>query len=71
MATRLNKLHQDSVRDKIKVSMHLTSLHKNAIGEMEMDAIQQKSAIYLVNQSIGCAPQKIEAEIKKAWTLKL
>ena len=57
MAERLNKRHQDMVRSKIKTSMHLTSLHKVATGKMEMDAIQLKSAIFLIEQSIGKAPQ--------------
>ncbi len=64
MAARLNKLHQANVREKIKTSMHLTSLHKNAIGEMEMDAIQQKSAIFLVEQSIGKAPLSVAMDVE-------
>ena len=70
MAARLNAKHQASVRSKIKTSMHLTSLHKNAIGKMDMDAIQQKSAIFLIEQSIGKAPQTVEAEIDGSITIK-
>ena len=63
MAARLNKLHQASVREKIKTSVHLTNLHKNATGKMDMTQTQQRSAIFLIEQSIGKAPQHIEADI--------
>ena len=71
MAVRLNKRHQDSVRAKIKTSMHLTSLHKNAVGKMNMTATAQKSAIFLIEQSIGKAPQTIEQTVDGELVIKV
>ncbi len=71
MAARLNRKHADSVRNCIKPRRHVEELAKCASGEREMTSEQIRAAMYLVDQSIGKAPQKIEAEIQRIWGLKL
>ena len=69
MAARLNPKNCAEVRTKINASLHLTNLGKNATGKMEMDPIQQRSAIFLVEQSIGKAPQHIQQELDGSLTI--
>ena len=71
MAVRLNKLHQDSVKSKIKAGVHLNNLHRNATGKMEMTQIQQRSAIFLIEQSIGKAAQTIEQNVDGELVIRL
>lgn len=52
MAARLNRLHQDSVREKIKVSNIIDRLEKHVEGEIELSATQVTSARILLDKSI-------------------
>lgn len=52
MAARLNRLHQDSVREKIKVSNIIDRLEKHVEGEIELTATQVTSARILLDKSI-------------------
>jgi len=63
MAARLNPKHQQSVRDKIKAGEIIRQITRCVDGEREMDPQQLRAAIFLVEQSIGKAPQHIEADI--------
>jgi len=53
MAARLNRRHQDMVREKIKVSQLINSLLKHINGEHELKATQVDAAKYLISQAIG------------------
>ena len=70
MAARLNPKHAQSVRDCIKPRRHLEEIAKCALGEREMDAQQLRAAIFLVEQSIGKAPQSVEMQADGNITLK-
>jgi len=63
MAARLNPKHQQSVRDKIQAGEICRQIQLCVDGEREMDPQQLRAAIFLVEQSIGKAPQSIEAQM--------
>jgi hypothetical protein len=48
----------------------LEEIAKCALGEREMDAQQLRAAIFLVEQSIGKAPQSVEMQADGNITLK-
>lgn len=53
MAARLNRLHQDSVREKIKVSNIIDRLEKHVAGEIELTPAQVTSARVLLDKSLA------------------
>lgn len=53
MAARLNRLHQDSVREKIKVGVIVDRLEKHIAGEIELSATQVRSAQILLDKSLA------------------
>lgn len=53
MAARLNRLHQDSVREKIRVSVIVDRLEKHIAGEIELSATQVRSAQILLDKSLA------------------
>jgi hypothetical protein len=55
MAARLNRRHQDLVREKIKVSMIIDRLEKSVAGEIELSPTQVQSAKILLDKSISNA----------------
>ena len=71
MAARLNPKHQQSVRDKIKAGRHIEELAKCSLGEREMDANQIRAACFLIEQSIGKAPQSVELDSDGTLTIKV
>lgn len=52
VAARLNRLHQDSVREKIKVSNIIDRLEKHISGEVELTQAQVASARILLDKSL-------------------
>lgn len=52
MAARLNRLHQTSVREKIKVSNIIDRLEKHVNGEIELTTAQVTSARVLLDKSL-------------------
>ena len=70
MAARLNPKHQASTREKIKAGENLRQIQRCVDGEREMDPQQLRAAIFLVEQSIGKAPQSIEAQVDGDITIK-
>ena len=62
MAARLNKRHQDSVRDKIKSSQIINRLTDHALGALEkpMEASQVTAALGLLKK---CVPDLASTEL--------
>ena len=59
MPARLNRRHQQMVRDKIQVSQLINRLEKHIDGDLEMSPTQLNAAEFLINQGIGKAPQAV------------
>ena len=53
MAARLNRMHQDSVREKIKVSQIINRLQDHVKGDIELSTTQVQSARILLDKSIS------------------
>ena len=71
MAVRLNRRHQDSVREKIKVGNVLDRLEKHVDGEIELSPTQVASARILLDKSISNAATDIalSGSLEIAWPL--
>ena len=71
MAARLNRRHQDSVREKIKVGNVLDRLEKHVDGEIELSPTQVASARILLDKSISNAATDIalSGSLEIAWPL--
>jgi flagellar biosynthesis/type III secretory pathway M-ring protein FliF/YscJ len=52
MAARLNKRHQDFVREKIKASQLVNRLTDHAFGEIELSTSQIRAIEILLNKSV-------------------
>ena len=52
MAARLRKMHSDDVRAKIQASQLINRLTDNALGKLELTAVQQKSIEILLRKSL-------------------
>jgi hypothetical protein len=55
MAARLNRRHQDLVREKIRAGMVIDRLEKCALGEIELSPTQVQSAKILLDKSLSNA----------------
>lgn len=72
MAARLNRMHQDSVREKIKVSNIIDRLEKHVDGEIELSATQVTSARILLDKSIpNLTATELTGEDGKELTIKV
>lgn len=62
MAARLNKRHQDMVKDKIRASQLITRLTNHALGKLKkpMDQSQVTAACRLLDKVLGNAPAQVE-----------
>ena len=60
MAVRLNRMHQDSVRAKIKASCIIKALQEHIDGQRELTASQVASAKILLDKSVSNAPNLTE-----------
>ena len=60
MAARLNRRHQQSVREKIRASQLANRLQNHVLGKVDMKSTQVKAAEYLISQAIGSPSQKLE-----------
>ena len=71
MAVRLNRRHQDSVREKIKTSMVLDRLEKCAEGVIELSPTQVQSAKILLDKSLSNAATDISVSgsLEIVWPL--
>jgi hypothetical protein len=63
MAARLNRLHQDAVKEKIKVSQLINAVQNHALGTHELSSTQLDAAKFLLNKRIGNAAQIVEQTI--------
>jgi hypothetical protein len=63
MAARLNRMHTDSVRAKIKIGNIIDRLEKHIAGEIELTSTQVTSAKILLDKTMSNAPQEIKNEI--------
>ena len=52
MAVRLNRRHQDMVRDKIQASQLINRLEDHALGEVELSQTQIKAIEILLKKSL-------------------
>jgi hypothetical protein len=52
MAARLNRRHQDMVREKIRASQLINRLQDHVFGETELSATQVNAALGLLKKSI-------------------
>lgn len=61
MAARLNKRHQDDIRQKIQAGVLIDLLHKNAMGTLqpEMSQSRVRSAQILLDKSVSNAPTEL------------
>ena len=53
MAARLNRMHQDSVREKIKASQIINRLQDHVKGDIELSTTQVQSARILLDKSVS------------------
>lgn len=60
MAARLNRKHQDSVREKIRASQLVNALEKHVLGRSKMQATQVTAALGLLKK---CVPDLSRAEV--------
>ena len=65
MATRLNKRHSETCRQRIKTSQLINRLQKHALGKLtkEMTDSQRDAAKFLVSQSMSKPAQTIIQDI--------
>jgi hypothetical protein len=63
MAARLNRRHQDLVRDKIQISNILHVLHEHVEGKRELTSAQVASAKLLLDKSLSNAPDVSEIDL--------
>ena len=72
MAARLNKRHQDFVREKIKSSQLINSLQKHIDGERELSSSQVQATKILLDKSLSNAPTLNETDMNVSggltWT---
>jgi hypothetical protein len=59
MAARLNKRHQQSVKDKIQGSQLINRLQNHALGKTDMSNSQVKAAQILLGKILSDAPKEI------------
>lgn len=59
MAARLNRRHQQSVKDKIQGSQLVNRLQNHALGKCDMTASQVKAAQILLGKIVSDAPKEI------------
>ena len=59
MAARLNRLHQDSVRQKIQADKIILSLYNHLQGKSELTSTQIQAAKILLDKSISNAPTEM------------
>lgn len=71
MAARLNRRHQDLVREKIKVAMILSRLEKHVEGEVELSPTQVQSARILLDKTISNAASdvNVNGNLNISWPL--
>lgn len=62
MAARLNRLHSDAVRTKIKCSQIINRLQDHIDGKVELTTSQVNAAKILLDKSLSNAPTNINAE---------
>jgi hypothetical protein len=62
MAARLNRRHQDLVREKIKVGMIIDRLEKAVSGEIELTPTQVQSAKILLDKTISNAQTDLNVQ---------
>lgn len=60
MAARINRRHQDMIREKIRVSQLINSLQNHVDGENDLKSTQVDAAKYLISQAIGTPSSGIE-----------
>jgi hypothetical protein len=60
MAARLNRRHQDMVRDKIRASQLINRVEACALGEIEMTPVQLSAALGLLKK---CVPDLSATEV--------
>lgn len=59
MAARLNRLHQESVKQKIQTSQLINRLQKHALGEIELSDSQRDSIKFLINKTVSNPPTEL------------
>lgn len=59
MAARLNRLHQDSVRQKIQAQKIILSLQNHVDGKSELSSTQIQAAKILLDKSVSNAPTDV------------
>jgi hypothetical protein len=64
MAARLNRMHQDTVRQKIQADKIVLSLQNHVAGKSELSPTQIQAAKILLDKSISNAPQIVESTLK-------
>ena len=71
MAARLNRRHQDLVREKIKVGNIIDRLEKHIAGEIELTPAQVSSAKILLDKSISNAQTdlNVSGDMTVNWTV--
>ena len=69
MAARLNKRHQDLVREKIKVAMILGRLERHVEGQIELSPTQVQSARILLDKSLSNAQTDVNltGDVNITW----
>lgn len=60
MAARLNRRHQETVREKIRCDKLILSLQNHVDGKSELSSTQIQAAKILLDKSISNAPQIVE-----------
>jgi hypothetical protein len=71
MAARLNRMHQDSVREKIRASMIIDRLEKHVEGALDLSPSQVQAAKILLDKVISNAPtdMHVSGDMNISWPL--
>jgi hypothetical protein len=69
MAARLNRRHQDLVREKIKAAMVIGRLERHVEGEIELSSTQVQAAKILLDKTISNAQTdlNIQGNVTVNW----
>lgn len=58
MAARVDRMHSERVRARIKLSQLVTRLENNSLGKIDMTQAQIDSAKFLVNKAMANPPEQ-------------
>lgn len=71
MAARIDRIHSERVRNRIKLSQLVTRLENNALGKIEMTPGQIDTAKFLVARVMAPPPEDKNLKVDGTLTVEL